>query len=142
MRSTLYLFGRLPHATACSAGSSANSFPALQPARPCSTEHLYTSPITTQRVPRAPPSPSTTTRVHTSIGAAQVIPEMHVGRHYTWEPKASAKSRTPVNVPAQSLHFLVVLYVGTYRRENTRPLICFRPTHLGAEFQFKSCCLQ
>lgn len=91
-----------------------------QPARPSlpaaySTEHPYTSPITAQHIPRAI---SMTAHVHTSIGAAQEIPELHVGSRHT-EDRTSAKTLTPVCAPVLSLHFLVVLYAVTYRRGRT-----------------------
>lgn len=76
---TLYLSVRFSHATACTAVSSTNSFPALSLPDPLylpSAEHPYSSPITAKHTPRAI---SMTTRVHTSIGAAQEIPELHVG---------------------------------------------------------------
>lgn len=57
--------------------------PSASPARPSlylpSTEHPYTRPIAARQTLRAI---SMTTHVHTSIGAAQKIPELHVGRRY------------------------------------------------------------
>lgn len=62
------------------------------PARPslpaCSTEDPHTGPITVKCTHRAV---SVTTHLHTSIGAAQEIPELHVGSWYT-EDRTSAKS--------------------------------------------------
>lgn len=79
---------------------------------------------------------SMTAHVRTSIGAAQEIPELHVGGRYA-EERTSAQPKTPVYIPLLCLHFLVVLYAVTYRRRKTPPTDCFRLTHLGAESQFK-----
>lgn len=89
--STLYLSVRFSHATACTAVSSTNSFSALSLPDPLylpSAEHLHSSPITAEHTPQAI---SMTTHVHTSIGAAQEIPELHVGSRQT-EDRTSAKS--------------------------------------------------
>lgn len=81
--STHYLSVRFSHATACTAVSSTNSFLALSLLDPLylpSKERPYTGPITAEQTHRAI---SMSTHVRTSSGAAQEIPELHVGSLHT-----------------------------------------------------------
>lgn len=77
----------------------------------CSTELPYTSPVTAKGTHWAI---SMSTHVHTSIAAAQEIPELHVGSRYA-EDRTPVKQQLPV-CASSVFHFLVILYAVTYRR--------------------------
>lgn len=85
------------------------------------------------------PKQCMTTHVHTSIGAAQEIPELHAGSQLT-EDWTTAKSQTPVYVPVLSLHFLVVLNAVSYRRGKTPAHWLFWTDTPGGWVSFQNSC--
>lgn len=80
-----------------------NSFPAFKPARPSLPAERRAA----------------TAHLHTSIGAAQNIPELHVRNRQTEVHTPLLKSQTSVCVPLLFLHFLVALYADTYKGGKT-----------------------
>lgn len=98
-----------------------SSFLPARPSLPAS-HSAHTGPINAKKIHKAI---SINAYIHTSIGATQEIPELHVGSQYA-ETRSTAKSWMSVHSSPLSLHFLVVLYAVTYRRVKTPAHWMFR----------------